>query len=135
MNFPEWGLREHHEGETDPTGKETSPCVIAAVKSGTNLVNVIGASESPLEIIVSKNVVGVLEFSWVSLSLDWFVVWTVQDGERVVIKVIVSLGWLVSQVVELWVGVLAESTHGVVGQHSLKTTLSEYVGETLTSTY
>ena len=121
MNFPEWGLREHHEAETNPTGKETSPCIIAAVKSGTNLVNVISASEPPFHIIVSKDVIGVLEFGWVSLGLDWFVIWTVQHCEGVVIEVVVALGGLVSQVVELWVGILAESAHSVVGQHSLNT--------------
>ena len=57
VQLPEWCLREHHEAEASPGGEEPGPGVVAAVEAGSNLVNVVGGTQAPFQVIITENVV------------------------------------------------------------------------------
>jgi len=118
VNFPEEGLGEHHETHASPGEEESRPGVVAAVETVTNLVDVVRSTQAPLKVVIAENVVRVLELSWVAVGLDGLVVWSVDDLRSLVVKVVIALRGLVSQVVELWVRVLTETTHLGASQHS-----------------
>jgi hypothetical protein len=69
MNFPDQSLRHHEERESGPAKEASSPHVIGSVKSGKNLIEIVGCSHLHLPVIVLENVITVFEFGVISLSL------------------------------------------------------------------
>lgn len=124
VHLPQERLVEHHEGEAHPGGEAAGPRVVGAVQTAADLVNVVGGTEAPLEVVVFEDVVRVLELGGVTVRLGWLVVGGVDVWGGLVVKVVVTLRGLVTHVVERWVSVLAESAHRCVGQHSLKSSSS-----------
>ena len=90
------------------------------MKSAAHLVDVVTSTEAPFEVVVSENVVTELERVGVAVGLDWFIVSTVVHSIGVIVKMIIALGWLETQVVVRRIGVLTEASNLIVGQHSLK---------------
>ena len=94
------------------------------MESAAHLVDVIACAEAPFEVIVSENVVAELERVGVAVGLDWFIVSTVVHSIGVIVKMIIALGRFETQVVVGGIGVLAEASNLVVGQHSLQISTS-----------
>lgn len=120
VNFPDRCLREHHEGKTDPGGEASGPGIVAAVETGSNLIDIVGSTEAPLQVVVSKDVIAVLELGRVTVGLVGLILGSVNYSPVMEVQVIVTLGRLVAQVVVAGVGVLAEVTDRLAGEQSLQ---------------
>jgi hypothetical protein len=57
VNFPNKGLREHHESETSVGHKALGPCIVGSVKTGAGLINVISTTHAPFHVIVAEKIV------------------------------------------------------------------------------
>jgi len=109
VDFPEEGLVGHHEGETSPGNKGTSPSIVGSVESLRDLVKIVSSAHSPFPVVVLEDVVAELELGWVSLGfVTVFRVSSVEVGPLVVVHVIVTLRWSKSHVVVAWCGITSE---------------------------
>jgi hypothetical protein len=78
VNFPEEGLREHHESKASVGKKGLGPGIVRSVKTGSDLVDVISSTHSPLHVIIAEDVVGVLESGGVAVGLLSLIVGSVK---------------------------------------------------------
>ena len=69
MNFPDWSIAEHVEGESGVADAGACPSVIGSLESLADLVEVVTGSLSELPVVVLEEVVRVLELGWVTLGL------------------------------------------------------------------
>ena len=104
MDFPDESLRSHEESKGSVSEKCACPSVVRSMESAADLVEIITSSHSIFPVIVLENIATKSEFSWISLSLSWLKS-TGTSESRVELKEVsvISLRWIKSLVVELWV--------------------------------
>jgi len=112
VNFPNGSLGEHHEAEASVSSESLGPGIVGSVETGADLVDVISTTHAPLDHVVAEEIIGVLESGRVTICLLCFIVLSVNCCPRVEKDTIEALGWLVTQIVVLWVSVLSELTDG-----------------------
>jgi len=107
MDLPDRCLSEHHEGESSPGKEAAGPCVVAAVETGGSCENIVSCAHTPFVVIVSEDVVVILEGLGVAVG---FVVFGTTGGVDVGsvwhVHVINSIAGLKAQIVEAGVSVL-----------------------------
>jgi hypothetical protein len=84
------------------------------MKTSANLVEIVCSSHAPFHIVVSKDVVAVSEFCWVTIGLAWFGISSVNVGVGVEVNVVFTLGWSMTEIIEAWSNIFSETTscHG-----------------------
>jgi len=129
MDFPDRGLSKHHEGESSPGKEAAGPCVVAAVETGGSSEEVISCAHAPFVVVVSEDVVVILEGLRVAVGLVVFSTTGGVDVGRVGhVHVINSIAGLKAQVVEAGVSILTvvasrHDTQKALGKNSLKSDL------------
>ena len=74
------------------------------MKSGSNLIQIVGSSHSPLPVIVLKYVITISKLAWVSFGLSWFESMGTSDSGLVIDMIrVLALRWVESLVIETWV--------------------------------
>jgi len=112
VDFPDKSLRSHHEGEGGVTEEASSPSVVGSAEVLADLVEVIRSPHSPFEVIVSEDVVGVLELGGVVVGLSRLSSIAINVGVLVHVNTIGSLGRRLSHVVVVGIGIASEVTLG-----------------------
>ena len=113
MNFPDEGLREHHEGKAGVGKKSTGPSIVRAVEAGTDLVKIVRSTHTPFHVIVSEDVVTVGKLSWVTVGLVGRGTFTaVNVRSRVEVDVVLALAGSLTKVVEARSNVLSKTAGG-----------------------
>jgi len=112
MNLPNECLVEHEEGEGSITNHCSCPSVVAPVESRVDLVEVVSASGSPLKLVSTEDVVGVVELGGISVGLVFLgsVCW-VKVREVANVNPVEALGRFESQVVVAWSSSFSEVSH------------------------
>jgi hypothetical protein len=72
MDLPDGGLSEHHERESSPGKEAAGPCIVATVETGGSSEKVVSCAHAPFVVVVSEDVVVVLEGLGVAVGLVVF---------------------------------------------------------------
>ena len=68
VDFPEGSMGEHHEGEATISDQSLGPHVIRAMKTRSNLVEVVSGTNAPFPVVSVHHVSHIAELSWISFS-------------------------------------------------------------------
>lgn len=106
VDLPDEGLGSHEEADGSPSEESACPAIVGSVKSGSDLIEIVGSSHSQFPVVSLENVTAVGELGWISLGLLWLESIGTSDGGVELEEVaIVTLRWLESLVVPAWVSV------------------------------
>ena len=105
VDFPDQGLRHHHEAEPAVSNQAPGPAVIRSVQPGSSLPQVVTGAHSPLIFHGLEDIVAVFEVVGVAVGLPGLVtLWSPKDSLVIIEVVAVSApGWLEPLVIPAWI--------------------------------
>ena len=68
VDFPKGSMREHHEGEATISDQSLGPHVIRAMKTRSDLVEVVSGTNAPFPVVSVHHVSHIGELRWISFS-------------------------------------------------------------------